>query len=170
MCHRFTRRLAMLCVGYGLAGQAGVRAAEPASSAAAAPTEILSAAPTPKTAESGQLELRLLGIVAADETGLAICFNPATGEAIRLRMGENFEGWVLRSVHGHKAAFEKASQRTVLELTSRDEGQTGPLPPQQTGAVATPQPQGLVPPIQPVRAGMQTWMDGDGQMIAPPRK
>lgn len=157
----------MICLTYGLAGQDVVRA-EDSTSAGARVTP-----PATETAGPEHLRLRLLGTIVAPENGIAICLNPATGDAIRLRVGESFEGWVLRLVHGHEATFEKASQHAVLALSSPYEGLSTPLPPQAIGAVASPQ--SPIPTAQPVRAPVRapasgSWMDGDGQMIAPPQK
>jgi hypothetical protein len=155
----------MIGATYGLGGQAGVSAEESprAGTMMAAPSP-----PAPEAAAPAQLQLRLLGTVAAGENGIAICLDPATGGAIRLRVGENFEGWTLRSVQGHRATFEKASQRAELAISSPDAGGQGaPLPLQAIGAVPSS--------VQPVRTTTNapvsgTWMDGDGQLIAPPPK
>ena len=132
--------------------------------------------PASKTADTERLQLRLLGTVVANDNALAVCLSPATGATIRLRAGESFEGWVLRSVSGREAAFENKLQRVVLELSSRVDGSTAPSTPQVTSPLVAPeQPQTRTSPVQSAQAQVSapasgTWIDGDGQMIAPPQR
>jgi general secretion pathway protein N len=127
--------------------------------------------PPPPAAEPEQLGLRLLGTITGRNDGIAICLNPATGEVLRVRTGESFEGWNLRTVRGREATFEKASQQTVLALPSPDDPRQ-PLaaPPQFAGAQA---PVSLSPvnalPAQSVPVS-GTWRDGDGNLIAAPKR
>ena len=44
-----------------------------------------------------------------------------------MKTGENFEGWVLRAVHGREAAFEKAPLQAQLSLPSPDDQGAPPL-------------------------------------------
>ena len=62
--------------------------------------------PPPPPAEPEQLGLRLLGTIAGRNDGIAICLNLATSEVVRVRTGESFEGWNLRTVRGREATFE----------------------------------------------------------------
>lgn len=189
-------RLAMICAACGIAGEPGARAAAPESPAAEsgarsaqpsgnplwsiplrtltatrdrpifspsrrpplpippAPVVVASPAPPPASAGPEQIQLTLLGTIVGGENGIAICLNRATNEVVRLKTGESFEGWALLSVHGREATLEKASQRTVLALRAPDDPhEPAPSPPQVIGAVAN-----------------GTWLDGDGQLIAPPPK
>jgi hypothetical protein len=125
--------------------------------------------PTPVAAAPEQIPLRLLGTITSAKNGIAICLNQATTEVVRLRTGENFEGWVLRDVHAREAVFEKTSLRTVLALPSPDEAQAQPPPPPPAApAQALPANAGAQqPPTGAQQSG--TWMDGDGNLIAPPR-
>jgi hypothetical protein len=127
--------------------------------------------PPPPAAEPEQLGLRLLGTITGRNDGIAICLNPATGEVLRVRTGESFEGWNLRTVRGREATFEKASQQTVLALPSPDDPrQPVATPPQFAGAQAPV-------PLSPVNAVPAqsvpvsgTWRDGDGNLIAAPKR
>jgi hypothetical protein len=109
-----------------------------------------------------QIPLTLVGTIVGGANSIAICFNPSTRDVVRLRIGENFQGWVLRAVHGREAAFEKATLQANLALPSPED--------QQISAVPMP----LLPsPISPGSApapASGTWRDGDGQLIAPPPK
>lgn len=116
--------------------------------------------PTPAAPE--EIPLTLLGTIVGRDNGIAICFNPSTKDVIRLKIGESFEGWVLRSVHGREAAFEKVSLHARLALPSPDDPQVPASP------LAMPMTPPLPPPIQANVPASGTWKDGDGQMIAPP--
>jgi len=73
---------------------------------------------------------------------------------VRVRTGDSFEGWTLRSVRGREAAFEKATRQAVLALPSPDDPQPQPaMPPQIAGAQAVPlSPANTVPAAQPAAA------------------
>jgi general secretion pathway protein N len=132
--------------------------------------------PPPPPAEPEQLGLRLLGTFAGRDNGIAICLNPATGEVVRVRTGESFEGWRLHAVRGREATFEKASRQAVLALPSPDDPKLPVLPPQIAGARPLPMPlpsTNTALPAQPAAVssrGSGTWLDGDGNMIAPPKR
>ena len=134
---------------------------------------VIAPPPPPPPAGPEQLGLRLLGTIAGRDSGIAICLNPATGDVVRVRTGESFEGWLLRTVHGREATFEKAALRTVLALPSPDDPQQ-PSAPQMAGAL----PFSVIPaggPPQPAAATSSapvsgTWRDGDGNLIAPPKR
>lgn len=125
----------------------------------AAPVALTPAAPTPISTEPEQLPLKLLGTITGGENGIAICLNPSNNDVLRVRTGESFEGWTLRSVRGREVAFEKASRHVVLALPSPDDSQ----PP-----AGTSPPAPIIAVTQAPAPGPGSWMDGDGQMIAPP--
>jgi hypothetical protein len=129
-------------------------------------------APPPPSAEPEQLGLRLLGTIAGREGGIAICLNVATSEVVRVRTGESFEGWNLRAIRGREATFAKASRQEVLALPSPDDPrQPAALPPQIAGTQPLPLPLSPVnaAPARPAPAS-GTWRDGDGNLIAAPRR
>ena len=68
------------------------------------------AVPKPKEPERPQLSL--VGTIASDEEGFGIFLDQANKAVIRLKVGEEFQGWKLRSVQGRETALEK-DQRTV---------------------------------------------------------
>jgi general secretion pathway protein N len=153
----------------------------------AAPAVIVNVPPPPPPpAEPEQLGLRLLGTIAGREGGIAICLNVATSEVVRVRTGESFEGWNLRTVRGREATFEKASRQEVLALPAPDDPrqpneprQPIAMPAQIAGARALPlrPPQPLPLSVSPVNAVPAqrapvsgTWRDGDGNLIAAPKR
>jgi general secretion pathway protein N len=124
--------------------------------------------PPPPAAEPEQLGLRLLGTIAGRDEGIAICLNLATSEVVRVRTGESFEGWNLRTVRGREAMFEKESQQTVLALPSPDDPRqpAAAPPPPIIGAQALP-----LSPVNALPAPVSgAWRDGDGNLIAPPKR
>jgi general secretion pathway protein N len=123
----------------------------PAPAVVAAPRVPVVTRPPPKPEPDHPL-LTLVGTVAGETGGIGIFLDQATNNVIRLRTGENHTGWILRSVQGREASFEKDHQTATLAL-----------PP--TGANPSGQPS------IPIGAGAQvgaTWTDGDGQLITPP--
>jgi hypothetical protein len=106
--------------------------------------------PPSKPAGPDHPSLTLVGTVAGDGQGVGIFVSEAEKSTLRLRTGEDYQGWILRSIRAGEVVFEKDERTATLALT--------PL-----GSAA----QAVVPPI-PLG---NTWRDGDGQMIsAPPRR
>jgi general secretion pathway protein N len=89
------------------------RAAAPGVTAvpAAAP---MPSAPTP--AEPEHPGLTLVGAIASETEGFAVFLDLATNTVIRLRTGQDHQGWVLRTVKGREATLVKASTSTTLML------------------------------------------------------
>lgn len=141
------------------------------------------APPPARPAEPERLALRLLGTVEGGDSSIAICLNQTTNDVVRLRKGENFEGWVLRSVRRREVEFEKLALREILSLTPPGDSQPAVPPqvvagtppvPQSTGVSPAfrpqdrpPVPQSVVVPAKAPPPG--SWVDGDGQVIDPPK-
>jgi len=104
--------------------------------------------PPPKPAEPPPT-LALVGTVVGDSESIGIFLDQATNAVVRLRTGQDHAGWILRSVGLREATFGKD---------------------QRTATFALPPPEGIASPPSPgiERAGQPTWVDGDGQIIAPP--
>ena len=113
------------------------------------PVVAVAAPPPPKPAEPEQLALTLRGTVVGREDGIVIGFNPATGGLVRVRMGEDFEGWILRSVRAREAIFQKGDRQALIALPSPDDppSQLPAMPASSPAAVALP-PR-LLPPEKP---------------------
>jgi general secretion pathway protein N len=84
-----------------------VIAAEPAS----APPP-----PPPRRKELEPPPLSLVGTIASDEESFGIFLDPSTKQALRLKLGEDYQGWKLRSVQGREVTVEKDQQSAVLTL------------------------------------------------------
>jgi general secretion pathway protein N len=109
------------------------------------------APPPSKPAEPNQPLLSLVGTVVGGSEGIGIFLDQATKAVVRLRTGQDHAGWILRSVRGREATFDKGQRTATLALPAPTEG-LGAQGPITTGPVAS-----------------GPWMDGDGQMIGAPQ-
>jgi hypothetical protein len=124
----------------------------PPPAVVAAPYIPPAAPPPPKPAEPDHPLLTLVGTVVGETEGIGVFLDQSAKSVIRLRTGQDYAGWILRSVQGREATFEKNRRAATLALPPYGANEAAQLP---------------VPPS----GGMQTaatWMDGDGQMIRPP--
>jgi hypothetical protein len=72
--------------------------------------------PPPAPSEPERLQLVLVGAIASGSEGFAVFLDPATNNVIRLKTGQDHEGWVLRAVRGREAVLQKDKQTTTLAL------------------------------------------------------
>jgi general secretion pathway protein N len=87
----------------------------PAPSVVAAPVAAL-APSAPPPAEPERPLLTLVGAIASDTEGFAVFLDQATNTVIRLRTGQDHQGWVLRAVKGREATLVKAAISATLML------------------------------------------------------
>jgi hypothetical protein len=121
----------------------------PAVSPVAIPKMI--AVPKPKEAERPQLSL--LGTIAGDEEGFGIFLDQANKTVIRLKIGEEFQGWKLRSVQGRETALEKDRQVITLVLPQPGLGDPSGEPPPPLPPTELPVTPKLRSPERANRAG-----------------
>lgn len=107
--------------------------------------------PPPNPAEPDHPLLSLVGTIVGESESVGIFIDQATKDVIRLRTGQDHAGWILRSVRGREATFDKDHRTATLALPAPGAEPAGP------------------PAIRPFTgtAG-DTWTDGDGQIITPP--
>jgi general secretion pathway protein N len=85
----------------------------------------IAAAPLPQPAKAvamrqpDQPELNLLGVIVGSGEGYAVFLNNATHAVIRLKTGEEEDGWILRSVAEREAVLEKNHRTAIVRLPSR---------------------------------------------------
>ncbi len=119
------------------------------------------------------LPMRLVGTVRGPAGGIAICLDRTLGQTFSLRIGEQFRGWVLREVRGENAIFEQtgSSARAVVTIESSATG-VALVPPvlPQVPAAAAPQASPAQAPQAPSGVPKGKWVDGDGQIIDPPKR
>jgi len=103
------------------------RAPAPAIAAAAPPPP--TPLPPPPPAEPERPHLALVGAVVGD-VAIAIFVDQATRGMVRLRTGEDYSGWILRSVKGARRRSRKAATRSFLRCrhrTSRPKAVSNPM-------------------------------------------
>jgi hypothetical protein len=69
-----------------------------------------------KPKEPERPSITLLGTILGSSESIGIFLNPATRDIVRLRLGEDHEGWALRSVKTREVTLVKDRERVVLEL------------------------------------------------------
>jgi len=111
------------------------------------------APPPPRPAEPDHPLLTLVGTVIGDGGGIGVFLDQATKNMVRLKTGQDYDGWTLRAVRGREAIFDKGRQTASLALPPPG---SGPSPPPGV-------------PVAAAAPAAGTWTDGDGQLVAPPR-
>jgi hypothetical protein len=81
--------------------------------------------------------LALVGTIASNDQGFGIFLDQSTKAPIRLKVGEDYQGWKLRSVQGRATALEKDQQLVTLVLPQPGLGQP-PGEPSPTSANKKP--------------------------------
>jgi hypothetical protein len=104
--------------------------------------------------------LTIVGTVVGGSDGIGVFIDQAKNDIIRLHTGQDHDGWVLRSVHGREATFEKNDRNATLALPPPGGLPGPPAEPNQPVQAAFPLPAAAQPG--------NTWVDGDGQLITPP--
>jgi hypothetical protein len=90
---------------------------------AVAPAIVPKVAAAPKPREPERPPLSLVGTIASGEEGFGIFLDQSTKAALRLKLGEDYQGWKLRSVQGREATLEKDAQAVTLALPQPGIGQ-----------------------------------------------
>jgi general secretion pathway protein N len=116
------------------------------------PPPAAASAPVPKApllqpARAERPQLSLVGTIISEDRSFGIFVDQSTKAALRLRIGEDYQGWKLRSVQGRKATLERDQQTAVLSLPQPGTSANGQLP-TQVENVAT-----VVPADPPPRDG-----------------
>ena len=93
--------------------------------AAASPPSV-PAPPPPKPPRVERPQLSLVGTVAGEEESFGIFVDRTTKAAIRLKIGEDYQGWKLRTVQGREVMLEYGQQTTILSLPQPGAGALGP--------------------------------------------
>jgi general secretion pathway protein N len=72
--------------------------------------------PPPKPKEPERPTITLVGTVASKSEGIGVFMETASRNIVRLRVGDDHQGWVLRSIKAREATLAKDSETAVLEL------------------------------------------------------
>jgi hypothetical protein len=86
----------------------------PAPAVALAPVKPVAVAPKPKDPERPKLSL--VGTIASGHERFGIFLDQSTKAALRLKIGDDYQGWTLRLVQGREATLEKDQQAVILAL------------------------------------------------------
>jgi general secretion pathway protein N len=70
----------------------------------------------PRPKEPEQPQLSLVGTISGDDDKFGIFIDQSTKAVLRLRVGEDFQGWKLQSVQGREAVFQKNQLSFVVAL------------------------------------------------------
>jgi hypothetical protein len=113
--------------------------------AAVAPAAVAKVAVVPKPREPERPQLSLVGTITGVDEGFAIFLDQSTKAVIRLKIGEEYQGWKLQSVQGRETILEKDQRVVTLVLPQPDAGRlTSEVPPPPANAAElrpmTPQP------------------------------
>lgn len=77
-------------------------------------------------------QLALVGTIIGTSSGMAIFIEAKTRKAILLKLGQNHNGWTLKSIAANAAKFEEAQQSVTITMDKHDgDGglRTAPRPP-----------------------------------------
>ncbi len=88
------------------------------------------AAVAPKPKDPERPKLTLVGTIASGRERFGIFLDQSTKAALRLKMGDDYQGWKLRSVQGREATLEKDQEAVILALSQPGEV---PSPPSNAG-------------------------------------
>jgi hypothetical protein len=108
----------------------------PPPPAVVVPVTVAKATP-PKPTRVERPQLALVGTISSGDEGFAIFVDQATKAALRLKIGEDFQGWRLRAVQGREVTLERDTQTAILSLPQPGATVTGALRVQEE---ATPDP------------------------------
>lgn len=81
-----------------------------------------SAAPTPPSPPQVELRLSLVGTVSGSDRSLGIFVDPASKATLRLKVGQDYQGWRLRSVDGREVTMAHGEVSETLKLPKQSEG------------------------------------------------
>jgi hypothetical protein len=99
--------------------------------AAIAAEPVLAKSP-PRKKEVEPPQLSLVGTIASDDEGFGIFLDQSTKAALRLKLGENHQGWKLRAIRGGEVTMENGEHEAVLGLPQpgggRPTSEVHPLP------------------------------------------
>jgi hypothetical protein len=82
-------------------------------------------APAVRKREPEVPQLALVGTIASDAEGFGIFLDQSTKGALRLKLGEDYQGWKLRTIHGREVTMEKDQRAAVLTLPPPGAAQPG---------------------------------------------
>jgi len=107
--------------------------------AIAAPAAPPAPPPPPKSPRVERPQLSLVGTVSGDDEQFGIFVDQTTKAALRLKIGEDYQGWKLRAVQGREVTLEYEQQTAILTLPQPGTTSVPPLRPWVDSAAAQKQ-------------------------------
>ena len=80
------------------------------------------APPIPPGPTKDELRLSLVGTVSSDDQSLGIFVDQTSKATLRLKVGEDYQGWRLRSVHGREVTMARGELSETLKFPEPGEG------------------------------------------------
>jgi hypothetical protein len=80
--------------------------------------------PPPRKKEIQPPPLSLVGTIASDDESFGIFIDQSTKTALRLKVGEDYQGWKLLKIRGREVTMQKDQQAAVLTLPQPGGGQS----------------------------------------------
>jgi general secretion pathway protein N len=72
--------------------------------------------PPPPPPPPEKPRLSLVGAIIGDTDSIAVFLDETTRNVVRLKTGENHNGWILQSVRGREATLQKGKESIVISL------------------------------------------------------
>src|SRR5580693_10727267 len=107
---------------------------------ATAAVTVAKAPPPPKPREAERPSLSLVGTVTGVDEGFGIFIDQGTKAALRLKVGDDYQGWQLHAVRGREVTFAKEMRTVVFGLPQPSPGAAS------DPGVQSPVTQGSAPP------------------------
>jgi general secretion pathway protein N len=101
--------------------------------------------PAPKPQRVERPQLSLVGTIAGGGQSIGIFVDQTTEAALRLKLGEDYQGWKLRSVQGREVTLERDQQTTILSLPQPGTSEPPGRSRAKTETAATPEAVEFVP-------------------------
>jgi hypothetical protein len=119
--------------------------------AAVAAEPVVAKAPPPRKREPELPPLALVGTIASGDEGFGIFVDPSTKVALRLKIGEDYQGWKLLVIRGREVTMARDQQAAVLTLPRPGAGKAGGevrlLPASSVKSPSAMPPPSLVNPV-----------------------
>jgi hypothetical protein len=83
--------------------------------------------PPPRKKEMRPPQFSLVGTIAGEDEGFGIFLDQSTKTALRLKVGDDYQGWKLKAIRGREVTMQKDEQAAVLSLPEPGESSNGPV-------------------------------------------